>query len=84
MKRFKNILYVAESAAGLKAFHHAAGLAERNKARLTVVLVMEELPPYLTRLTPHMVRQGPTHDPTAALHKLRNPAAGRVTIERQT
>lgn len=39
MKRFENILYVAEFGVPLKAFHHAAGFAEGNNVRLTVVPV---------------------------------------------
>ncbi|MCH7817759.1 MAG: universal stress protein [Proteobacteria bacterium] len=52
MKRFKNILYVTESVVVVNAFQHAVDLAERNNARLTVVTVLESIPPYLTRLHP--------------------------------
>ena len=82
MKRFKNILYVADSSGViLNAFHHAVGLAERNKARLTVVLVMERIPPYLTQLTPHPLRQIRTKELQAALDRLVAWVAGRVEIE---
>lgn len=82
MKRFKNILYVADSSGVvLKAFHHAVRLAERNNARLTVVIVMERIPPYLTRLTPHMLRQLRIKELQAALDRLCEWAAGRVEVE---
>ena len=71
MKRFKNILYVADSSGVvLKAFHHAVGLAERNNARLTVVIVMERIPPCLTRLTRHMLGQIRIKELQAALDRL--------------
>jgi nucleotide-binding universal stress UspA family protein len=82
MKRFKNILYVADSSGvALKAFHHAVGLAERNNAPLAVVIVMERIPPYLTRLTPHMLRQVRIKELHAALDRLREWVAGRVEVE---
>ena len=82
MKRFKNILYVADSSGVvLRAFHHAVGLAERNQAKLTVVVVMEPIPPYLTRLTPHILRQNEMKDLKAALDRLSEWSAGRAEIE---
>ena len=81
MKRFKNILYVAESGVVLKAFHHAVDLAERNSARLTVIIVMERIPLYLTRLTPHLLRQARIKELKAALDRLSEAVAGRVEIE---
>lgn len=82
MRRFKNILYVADSSGVvLKAFHHAVGLAERNDARLTAVVVMEPIPPYLTRLTPQMFRHARVTELQAALDKLAEWAAGRVEVE---
>jgi len=81
MKRFKNILYVAESGVALKAFHHAVDLAERNNARLTVILVMERIPLYLNRLTPHLLRQIRTKELRAALDRLSESVAGRVEVE---
>ncbi len=82
MKRFKNILYVADSSGiVLRAFHHAVGLAERNDARLTVILVMERMPAYLTRLTPHLLRQARARELQDALDRLCKWAAGRVEIE---
>ncbi|MEH6823580.1 MAG: hypothetical protein V7629_06705 [Motiliproteus sp.] len=71
MKRFKNILYVTDSSGVvLKAFHHVCGLAERNNARLAVVLLMEPIPPYLTRLTPHRFRQVRNKETKAPLDRL--------------
>ena len=82
MNRFTNILYVADSSGVvLKAFRHAVGLAERNNARLTVILVMERIPPYLTRLMPHMLRQVRIEEPESALDRLSGWAAGRVDVE---
>ena len=81
MKRFENILFVAESRVVLKVFHHAVALAERNDARLTVILVMERIPPYLTRLMPHMLREVRIKEAKAALDRLSEWVAGRVQIE---
>ncbi len=82
MKRFKNILYVADSSGVvLKAFHHAVGLAVRNNARLTAVLVMETMPPHLVRLTTRPLQQIRTEELQAALDKLVAWVAGRVEIE---
>ena len=81
MKRFKNILYVADSEGiDRKAFHHAVGLAERNKARLTVILVMERMPPYLTGQTPRLLQQVRIKELRAALDRLSEWGAGRVEI----
>ncbi len=45
MKRFKNILFVADSELkGGDAFERAVSLAENNQAQLTVVSILEELP----------------------------------------
>ena len=80
--RFKNILYVADpSEEDLKAFHHAVGLAERNNAWLTVILVAERMPHYLTRLAPHMLPQIQIEELMAGLDRLSEWAAGRVEIE---
>ena len=57
MKRFENILDATESEVVLEAFHHAVDLVERNKARLTVILVTDRIPSYLTRLTPPILQQ---------------------------
>ncbi|NIA67412.1 universal stress protein [Pelagibius litoralis] len=82
MKRFKNILYVADSSGiVLQAFHHAVGLAERNKARLTVILVMERIPAYLTRLTSPTLREAQVKELQATVERLAAWAAGRVEIE---
>lgn len=82
MKRFENILYVANSSGVIpESFQHAVGLAERNNARLTVILVMERIPPYLTRLMPHMFPQVRIEELKAALDKLRERVASRVEIE---
>lgn len=82
MKRFKNILYVTDSSGVIpKPFHHAVDLAERNRAQLTVILVMERIPPYLTRLTPHMFRQVRIKEQEKALDRLSESVAGRVEIE---
>lgn len=82
MKRFKNILYVAESRGVVHAaFHHAVALAQRNQARLTVIVVMEQIPDYLTRLTPRMFLKAQTKEFQAALDSLCDWVAGRVTVE---
>lgn len=81
MKRFKNILYAAESGIVPKAFHNAISLAVKNNARLTVILVLEPIPPYLNRLTPQMLRQVRIKETEAALDRLRESVAGRVEIE---
>ena len=45
MKRFKNILFVADSELkGGNAFERAVTLAENNQAKLTIVSIMEEIP----------------------------------------
>jgi nucleotide-binding universal stress UspA family protein len=45
MKRFNNILFVADSELkGGDAFERAVTLAEHNQAKLTVVSIIEELP----------------------------------------
>ena len=82
MKRFKNILYVADSAGVvLRAFHHAVGLAERNKARLTVILVMERTPSHLPGRAPKKLLEARTKELQAALDNLAAWAAGRVEVE---
>ena len=82
MRRFKNILYVADSSGiVLRAFHHAVGLAERNNARLTVVVTMERIPPYLNKLAPHMLQQARIRETKAALDRLCEWVAGRVEVE---
>jgi len=82
MKRFKNILFVADSSSSvLEAFQHAVRLAERNGARLTVIRVTERIPPHLTRLMPHMLRQIRVREPEAALGGLSEQGAGRVELE---
>lgn len=82
MKHFQNILYVSEpSSVLMKAFDDAVELAERNNARLTVILVMEEIPPYLNRLTPYMFRQLRIKEMEALLERQRKQAAGHVEIE---
>lgn len=82
MKRFKNILYVAHpSGVVLEAFHHAVGIAERNDARLTVIQVIENIPPYLNRLTPFMFRQVRLEKEQAALNRLCELVQERVRIE---
>jgi universal stress protein E len=82
MKRFRNILYVADSSGVVhKAFHHAVGLAERNSARLTVIRVMERIPAHLKRLMPHGLRRIRVREPEAALDRLSEQGAGRVEVE---
>jgi hypothetical protein len=61
---------LADSGVVLNALHHAVGLAERHNARLMVVLVMERMPPHLTRLTLHTLRPIRIKEPTAALDRL--------------
>jgi len=82
MKRFKNILYVAHpSGVETKAFHHAVGLAERNNAHLTIIHVIEKIPPYLNRLTPFMFRQVRLERQREALDQLCEWVQGRVKVE---
>lgn len=82
MKRFRNILYVVDSSGlVLQAFHHAVGLAERNNARLTVVMVLERVPPYLTRLAPHKLRQVRIKELQATLDRLCEWVSHRVELE---
>ncbi|MCG8354550.1 MAG: universal stress protein [Kiloniellales bacterium] len=82
MKRFKNILYVADPCEAVPAaFRQAIGLAERNRARLTVILVTEGLPPYLSRMAPERLRNVRTAELQAALDRLAASAAGRVEVE---
>jgi len=81
MKRFKNILYVTKFGMALKAFHQAVDLAERNNAFLTVVLVMERIPPYLTLLKPDVLQRARIKELSVALDKLSELVKGRVKIE---
>ena len=81
MKRFKNILYVAESGVIVKAFHHAVHLAETNNARLTLLMVMEPIPRYLNRLTPRMLKQARIRETEEALERLREWVANRLEVE---
>ena len=82
MKRFKNILYVADASGEvLGAFHHAVGLADRNAARLTVILVMEHDPSSLTRRSPLKLRDLRMEALQAALDRHSRWAAGRVEVE---
>ena len=80
MKRFKNILYVVESKADLGAFQSVIDLAIENNAQLTVVQVVEPIPPYLNRLTPHLLRQALIDETMETLDKLRELGAGRLEI----
>lgn len=82
MKRFRNILYVADpSGLILRAFYHAVGLAERNNARLTVVMLLERMPPYLARLAPHKLRQIRIKELQVALNHLCEWVSHRVEVE---
>ena len=82
MKRFKNILYVADSSGVvLKAFHHAVDLAARNQARLTVVLAIEPMPSYVARLAPQELRATRLEKLQASLDSLVAWAADRVEVE---
>lgn len=84
MKRFNNILFVADSSSiSTQAFHRAVDLAERNGARLTVLVAMEQLPVYLTRLTPHILRQLRLEEQKEALDKLCAWASDRVEVEQK-
>jgi len=65
----------------LKAFHHGVGLAERNNARLSVVIVLERIPHHLTRLTSHMLRQMRIKELQAALDRLCEWVSHRVVVE---
>lgn len=82
MKRFKNILYVADSSGVvLNAFHHAVGLAERNNARLTVIFVVKKIPSYRSQVKQQALRQIVIKKLEASLERLIDWAAGRVDIE---
>ena len=51
MKRFKNIFLLADQGTGGKAiFRRAAALAKNNRARLTLVGVIEDLPRDMQKL----------------------------------
>jgi nucleotide-binding universal stress UspA family protein len=86
MKRFKNILYVATTGEpGTCALERAATLAENNQARLTVVSVVDALPPGTPFPSPGLdagaERVGPTGAVQQRLDALVAPWQGRVDIE---
>ncbi len=82
MKQFKNILYVAHpSGATQSSFEHAIKLAERNDARLTVIQIIEKIPSYILRLSPHNLRQIRLDEASVALKKLYQQSRGRVKLE---
>jgi len=81
MRRFKNILYVAESSLVPNAFDQAVDLADGNGARLTVILVLETIPSYLTQQAAQTMRQARIAEQNAALDWMKERIAGRLEIE---
>lgn len=82
MKRFRNILFVASPTEPANAsFQTAVDLAKINQAKLTVLIAIEELPGYLTRLTPLMLRLARLRELENTLQKLRSAASDVIEIE---
>jgi len=82
LKRFKNILYIAgQSGAVRGSFDRAAALAQRNNAQLTVIQVIEKIPSYVLRLTPHHLRQIRLDKASAALRRLSKQSRAPMEIE---
>lgn len=82
MKRFKNILFVVESLANAsRALDTAVALAAKNDARLTIIAVLEELPPLIPSLMFHRLERARLEEENAALGKLRESVAGPIEIE---
>jgi len=63
------------------AFERAASLATSNQARLTVIEVMEPIPPFLTKLSPLLFRQARIRRVETAQKQMRNSVTGRIDME---
>lgn len=82
MKRFQNILFVASpSEPSNSTFQTAVDLAQINQAKLTVLIAIEELPRYVTRLTPLMLRKARLQELENTLQGLKLAADDVVQIE---
>jgi len=82
MRRFKNILYVADPVVEQgEAFERAVALAEKNGARLTVTEVAEPIPSFITRQSPHKLREIVTEHRKSELKKICESVSGRIKIE---
>ena len=82
MKRFKNILYVVESlSAASKGLDAVTALAITNGARLTILAVLEKLPPHIPPLISQRVEQARLKEERSALEKLCEGIAGPIEIE---
>ena len=83
MKRFKNILYVAELDAYEDVFDHAIDLAHQNDARLTVIIIAEPLPPYryLRAHTREMITRARTSKAQTLVERLRARASREIKID---
>jgi len=82
MKRFKNILYVDDPVIEQgEVFDRAVALSENTGARLTIVEVSEPIPSFVTRQTPHKLRELVTEHRKSDLEKICQSVGGRIKIE---
>jgi len=82
MKRFRNILYVADPVVELgEAFERAVALSENTGARLTIVEVNEPIPSFVTRKTPYNLREIVTKHRKSELKKICESVGRRIKIE---
>ena len=82
MKRFKNILYVADPVVEQgDAFERAVTLSEKTGARLTIAEVVEPIPSFVTRQTPYKLRELVTKLRESELKKICGSVGGRIKIE---
>ena len=82
MQRFKNILYVAGyHALDLKLLDELVGIAERNDAQLTLLVVVEEVPAYAMQPSAQVFRQAQLANKRDELDSLAALVSGRVEIE---
>ncbi|MHA1165717.1 MAG: universal stress protein [Alphaproteobacteria bacterium] len=82
MKRFRNILYVADPVVEQgEAFERAVTLAENTGARLTIAEVNEPIPSFVTRKTPYKLREIVTKHRESELKKMCQSVGRRIKIE---
>ena len=82
MKRFRNILYVADPVVEQgEAFERAVTLSENTGAQLTIAEVIEPIPSFVTRQTPYKLREIVTKHRKSELKKICESVSGRVKIE---